>query len=191
MNRLAHALNVQVFAFDYRGYGRSEGKPDEAGVLADGEAALEWLADYSGRPPQDTILLGRSLGGAVAVHLAAKYQARALILQSTFSRLTDVAASHYPIFPVRLLMRNRYDSLARIANYSNPLLQIHGDQDDVVPLHFGQTLYEAAPSPDKQLLTLPGRGHNDISIAEYTDNVAQFLNRLLDPTVNDRPLEGS
>jgi uncharacterized protein len=115
-------FQVSIFAFDYRGYGRSEGKPAEKGILDDAEAAQEWLAKRAGIEKQDVVLMGRSLGGGIALHLAAENGARGVILQNTFTSLHDAAASHYPWVPVRLLMKNRYDSLSRISRYSGPLV---------------------------------------------------------------------
>ena len=112
---LRDELDAAVLLFDYRGYGKSEGKPHEAGVVADGLAAQRWLAERTGRSPRRTVLIGRSLGGGVATAVAAQQGAQALVLQSTFTRMTDAAASHYPWLPVHWLMRNRYDSLARLA----------------------------------------------------------------------------
>src|SRR5208283_3409033 len=117
---------VSVLVFDYRGYGKSEGKPDEPGVLADARAARTWLAQKSGVAENRVVLMGESLGGAVAVDLAAD-GARALILENTFSSMADVAAFHYPWAPVRLLMRTQFNSAAKIRSYRGPVFQSHGD----------------------------------------------------------------
>ncbi len=111
---LSNRLEASVFVFDYRGYGHSEGRPAEAGCIADGDAAQHWLAERAGIQPKDVVVMGRSIGGAIAVALAAKNGARALILENTFPRMTDVAARHCPWLPIRLVMRNRYDNIARI-----------------------------------------------------------------------------
>ena len=115
------AWALRVLVFDYRGYGKSEGKPDEPGVLADARAARTWLAQKAGVAENRIVLMGESLGGAVAVDLAAD-GARALILENTFSSMPDVAAHHYPWAPVRLLMRTRFDSAAKIRSYHGPLV---------------------------------------------------------------------
>jgi uncharacterized protein len=149
-----------LLAFDYRGYGLSEGKPNETGVLLDARAARTWLAERAGVPETDIVLLGESLGGGVMVDLASRDGARGLILERTFTSLTDVAAIHFPFIPVRLLMRNRLDSLSKIANYHGPLLIGHGDIDEIVPYELGRRLFDAANEP-KRFIDLPRVGHND------------------------------
>ncbi len=171
-------FQANVFAFDYRGYGRSEGRPFEAGVLADGLAAQRWLAERTGQSTDQIVLYGRSLGGAVAVHLAAKQGARGLILDRTFSSMVDVAASHLPWFPVRLLLWNRYPSERRIANYRGPLIQFHGEQDEVVPFRFAQQLFAACPSPNKQFIASEPLTHNAPWPATYYDRMGEFLGNL-------------
>jgi len=173
-----HVLNgrhrLSVLAFDYRGYGRSEGKPSERGILQDARAARAWLARRTGVPEQDIILMGRSLGGAVAVDLAAKDGARGLVLASTFTSLPDVGAHHFRWLPTSPLMSLRLNSLSKIRYYSGPLLQSHGDADRVIPYDLGQRLYEAAPGP-KRFVTLPGGGHNDPRPETYRIALDEFL----------------
>ena len=149
-------VGVSVLVFDYRGYGKSEGKPDEPGVLADARAARTWLAQKAGVAENRIVLMGESLGGAVAVDLAAD-GARALILENTFSSMPDVAAFHYPWVPVRLLMRTQFNSAAKIRAYHGPLYQSHGDRDSIVPLEFAKRLFDAANEPKRFLLVDRGR----------------------------------
>ncbi len=172
---LHRELRLSVLVFDYRGYGRSKGRPHEAGVLADARAARAWLAERTGVPASEIVLLGRSLGGGVAVDLAAGDGARALILESTFTSLPDVAAGFYPWAPVHWLMRTRLDSKSKIAKFSGPVLQSHGDADEIVPFRLGQQLYEAIPHDDKRLVTLPGRMHNDPQPVTYYRELERFL----------------
>ncbi len=169
---------VSIFVFDYRGYGKSDGKPDEAGVLADGRAAHLWLAKRAKVPPARIVLWGRSIGGAVAVHLGADVGARAMILERTFTSLPDVAAHHYWWLPVRHLMRNRFDSRSLIGAYSGPLLQCHGTADEVVPLALGKELFDAAPSADKRLVVMPGVSHNGPGTDEYDSQLQIFLEHI-------------
>jgi fermentation-respiration switch protein FrsA (DUF1100 family) len=169
-------LNASVLVFDYRGYGRSEGKPNEAGVLADARAARKWLAARAKVREQDVVLAGHSLGGAVAVDLAAKDGARGLVLESTFSSLPDTAADHFPLLPARLLMQTRLDSAAKIPHYRGPLLQMHGDADRIVPYALGRKLFEAANEP-KQFVAVRG-GHNDPPAREYLAALDRFLGSL-------------
>lgn len=180
LSQLAQELDVAVFVFDYRGYGRSAGQPNESGVLADGQAALEWLASRAGIAPSQAVLVGRSLGGAIAIDLAATNGARGLILENTFSSIPDVAASHYPWLPVRLLMRTRFDSVSKIGRYRGPLLQCHGDCDEIVPFRCGRALFDAAGGEQKRFLSVRGGGHNDPPSPEYRQAVSEFLDSLVD-----------
>lgn len=170
-------FQVSIFAFDYRGYGRSEGKPAEKGILEDAEAAQEWLANRAGIEEQDVVLMGRSLGGGIALHLAAENGARGVILQNTFTSLHDAAASHYPWVPVRLLMKNRYDSLSRISRYTGPLFISHGTADRIVPFAHGQKLFAAARGP-KEFFEISGGDHNDSEPEHYLPALHKFLNSL-------------
>ena len=175
---LNQRLKLSVMIFDYRGYGRSEGKPDEQGLLADARAARAWLAERAGVAETDIVLLGRSLGGGVMVDLAAKDGARGLILESTFTSLPEVAAHHYPWVPVRLLMRNRFESIEKIGQYHGPLLQSHGTADEIIPFKLGVRLYEAAASRDKQFFEMPGLSHNEMPSREYYDALGEWIERL-------------
>lgn len=175
--RTLHRLGTSVMIFDYRGYGRSEGKPNEAGVLADARAARTWLAQRAGIHQREIVLMGRSLGAAVMVDLAAEDGARGLVLESTFTSLPDVAAYHYPWLPVRALMRNRLESIQKIDRYQGPLLQSHGNADSIIPFELGQRLFEAANEP-KRFVVLPGRDHNDPQPASYFDELDAFFDRL-------------
>ena len=178
---------VSVFAFDYRGYGRSAGKPSEAGVVADGRAAQAWLAQKTHVPPSQIVLWGRSIGGAVAVQLAADLGAQGLILERTFTNLPDVAAYHYPWLPVRQLMRNRFDSLARVGEYRGPLLQSHGTADEVVPFQLGQTLFDAAAATPKTFIAMPDVTHNGPNDKDYYTELVRFLDQLRTTSVRRSP----
>lgn len=171
---LRDQLNAAVLVFDYRGYGKSEGTPIEAGLIADGLAAQRWLAQRTGRQTAETVVIGRSLGGGVATAIAAEQGTAAVVLQSTFTRLTDAAASHYPWLPVRWVMVNRYDSLERLASYDGPVLISHGTADRIVPFEHGVQLHEAARGR-KRLVTFDGRGHNEPQPASYYDTLRDFL----------------
>jgi fermentation-respiration switch protein FrsA (DUF1100 family) len=177
---LRDRVHVTVFAFDYRGYGQSEGNPTEQGVLADARAARAWLARRAGIDERDVVLLGRSLGGGVAVDLAAELPPRGLVLESTFTSLPDVAAVQYPWVPVRLLMKNHLDSLAKIGRYHGPLLQSHGDADEIIPFEQAQRLFEAAPGR-KQFIRIRAARHNDPQTRAYYRTLARFLDGLDQP----------
>ncbi|MFT3878266.1 MAG: alpha/beta hydrolase [Gemmatales bacterium] len=168
-----------VFVFDYRGYGKSEGTPSEEGLYQDARAARRWLAQKTGVSEKEIVVLGRSLGGGVAVDLASKDGAKGLILQSTFSSLPDVAAYHVPWLLPHLNMTQRFDSVAKIKNYAGPLLQCHGDVDRLIPISLAQTLYVAAPG-QKRFITIPGGGHNDPPNGAFHEALDDFLKKLPD-----------
>lgn len=178
MFRLQSHLQATLFVFDYRGYGRSRGKPFEKGCIADGMAAQRWLARKEGVANEDITIIGRSIGGGIAVGIAAEQGARALVLENTFSKMTEAAAHQYPYLPVRLVMRNRYNSLKRIAKYHSPLFQCHGTGDNIVPIRLGKQLFEAAPTETKQFFEIPFAGHNDSPPPKYYAALTQFLDEV-------------
>src|SRR3954452_20716468 len=135
LNRRHH---VSVLALDYRGFGKSEGKPTEEGLYQDARAARRWLAEKEGIQETDVILMGVSIGGAVAVDLAARDGARGLVVCNTFTSLPAVAQRKVPWLPMGLLLTTRMDSLSKIKDYHGPLLLSHGDADEVVPFKQGQ-----------------------------------------------------
>lgn len=172
---LREKYQLTVFAFDYRGYGKSEGSPSEAGILADGHAAQQWLAQRLNIRPDQIVLMGRSLGGGVAVDLAVKNGARGLILQNTPTSIPDAAARIYWFAPVHLLMRNRYDSVSKIGRYEGPVLMSHGTADTLVPLALGRKLFAAVTSPHKRFFEIDNGGHNDPEPPEYEAALEEFL----------------
>ena len=167
-------LHATILVFDYRGYGRSTGSPSETGVLDDARAARAWLAKRTGIAESEVVLAGHSLGGGVAVDLAARDGACALILESTFTSLPDAADYYAPVSP---LMQMRFDSLAKITKYRGPLLQTHGDRDTIIPFENGRKLYKAANEP-KHFVAIHGGGHNDPPAPEYVDALDHFLDSL-------------
>lgn len=169
--------DLTVMTFDYRGYGQSEGKPDEKGILRDARAARTWLAHHADVAESEIVLMGRSLGGAVAVDLAANDGARGLVLASTFTSLPDVGAHHVAWVAPHLMMTQRLNSLGKIKRYHGPLLQSHGDADELIPLAMGRELFDAAPGP-KRFVTIPDAGHNDPQNEEYRVALDQFLRDL-------------
>lgn len=176
---IVEELGATTFVFDYRGYGKSEGSPHEAGIKLDSERAFDVFCDQLNIQPSDVILVGHSLGGGVATHLAATKGCKALILQKTFSSMPDVGASKFPILPVRLLMRNRFDSATAIQNYDGPLFQAHGESDRVVPIRFGEKLFSKKPDHDlNRFLPLEGFGHNDGFPAGYWQKVDHWLSKV-------------
>jgi fermentation-respiration switch protein FrsA (DUF1100 family) len=175
---LRDKLRLAIFVVDYRGYGRSGGSPFEKGILEDGDAAQRWLAERAGCRMNEVVLMGRSLGGAVAVDLATRNGARGIVLQNTFTSMPDVAAGHYPWAPVRWLMRNRYDSLCKISGYRGPILASHGTADGLVPIEFGRRLFDAAPSERKEFVPIEGGDHNSPEPREYYLALDRWLESL-------------
>ena len=162
--------------YDYRGFGRSEGKPTVEGVLQDATAARAKLCQLASVKDSELLLMGESLGGAIAVQLAAKSAPRGLILQSTFSSLKDVATVHYPKL-AWLVPANKLNSAAAISQYHGPILQSHGDKDEIVPFHSGEKLFQAANEP-KDLLTISNAGHNNWMCKDYLTRFDEFLERV-------------
>ena len=156
-------IHTGVLLFDYRGYGKSEGRPDEQGTYRDGRAAYRYLTRDLGIQDDRVVLFGESLGAAVAVQLALERAGRALVLESAFTSLPDVGRVHYPFLPVAKLVRTRYDNLEKIPSIGMPILILHGQRDRTVPFEHGRRLYEAAKEP-KRFFTIEGAGHNDTFI---------------------------
>jgi fermentation-respiration switch protein FrsA (DUF1100 family) len=156
-------LGVDTFIIDYRGYGRSEGQPNEQGTYRDALAAYEYLTNGApgGRalPSQSIIIYGESLGSAVAVDLAAKQAVGGVIIEEAFTSVGDVGQKMFPFLPVRWLVRNKYDTLSKIGRIKAPLLIFHSRDDEIIPFRHAQRLLAAANEP-KQLVELTG-GHND------------------------------
>jgi fermentation-respiration switch protein FrsA (DUF1100 family) len=169
-------LRASVLLFDYRGYGRSEGAPDEEGTYRDGRAAYRWLTEVRGISPDRLVLFGESLGSAVALDLALGHPCRALVLESPFTSVPDMAQVVLPFLP-RAFVRTQYDNLGKIARLRVPLLVLHGDRDEVVPFTQGRRLFEAAPEP-KRFYAIRGASHNDTYIVgadAYWRAVSEFL----------------
>jgi uncharacterized protein len=163
---LLSAAGFDVLAFDYRGYGRSAGRPSEEGTYEDARAALGAL------PPGRTIYLGESLGGAIALELAIRHPPAGLILQSTFTSIRDMARLHYPFIP-RALVPDAYPSLERIRGLRAPLLVLHGSGDAIVPLMDGEALFEAAPGPKR--IEVFDAGHNDLVGPRWIEAIADWV----------------
>ena len=169
-------LRLNVFIFDYRGYGQSAGRPTEEGTYRDARAAWAYLVGQRDIAPASIVIFGRSLGAAVAARLATETAPAALIVESAFTSVPDAAAGIYCFLPVRLLSRFRYDTRAAIQKVSCPVLVVHSQEDDIIPFAHGQALFEAASEP-KTFLELTG-GHNEaifMSGPRYEQGLAAFL----------------
>ena len=182
--------NADVFLFDYRGYGDNPGSPSEEGLAADARAVWKYATQERNVSPDRIVLFGESLGGGVATRLCSEVceagtPSAGLILCSTFSSMLDTAAWHYPVFPVRMILLDRFESEKRIASVSCPLLQIHGVRDSIIPFELGQKLFAAAPlrsatQIEKTFLELPNAGHNDIPAQTFRKAIREFFAQIDD-----------
>lgn len=165
------ARGLDVLAYDYRGYGRSEGTPEETGLYLDAEAAFD-AARARGVPASRLVCFGESLGGAVSLELARRRPCAAVIVVSTFTRLRDVARVHYG--PLGLLAGEQLDAISRVASLAVPLLVAHGDRDEIVPYELGERLFAAAPTA-KRFVRVRGAHHNDVfDSPQLLDAIAAF-----------------
>lgn len=168
-----------VMLLSWRGYGGSAGTPTEAGLYADGRAALDEL-ERRGVRPADVVLYGESLGSGVAVQLAMERAVAAVVLEAPFASALDVAAGAYPLVPVRWLMWDRYDSIAKIGAVPVPTLILHGERDEVISVSHGKRMFERAKGP-KRIVLFPRGRHNDLdehgALAVTLSFVAEFVPR--------------
>jgi fermentation-respiration switch protein FrsA (DUF1100 family) len=170
------AAGFDVLLFDYRGYGRSSGRPSEEGTYRDARAALACLLDQPRVDPARVFYLGESLGGAVALDLALEHPPAGLVLLSAFTGIRELGRLHYPFVPPALVP-DAYPTLRRIRDLRAPLLVLHGDRDEIVPLSHGRALFESAPEP-KRMHVFPGLGHNDlvpVAGAEFAQVIASWV----------------
>lgn len=173
---LFHRLGFSTLIFDYRGYGRSQGSPSEAGTYRDAEAAWSYLIRERSIAPSNIILFGRSLGAAVAVHQAAVHNPGALIVESCFTSVPDIAAELYPFLPVRWLSRLNYNVQQQLQMVTCPVMVVHSRDDEIIPFRHGRALYRSANDP-KQFLELHGSHNNGFLQAgqAYTQKLDAFL----------------
>ena len=176
LSRMRDTYQIAILGFDYRGYGASDGVPSESNMYQDARAARNWLAERRHFNPNEVVVMGRSLGGAVTVELAVNGGAAGLILESTFTRMEDVGGHHFPWLPVSLMVSQEFDSISRIGRFSGPLLQTHGTRDKVVPFELGNRLFEAAKHADKAFVTTSG-GHNDLPGRSWELQLDDFFSR--------------
>ncbi|MCC3406072.1 MAG: alpha/beta fold hydrolase [Microcoleus sp. PH2017_10_PVI_O_A] len=177
-----HRLGVSVFLIDYRGYGKSQGDfPSESRVYEDAQQAWDYLVKQRGINPNQIYIYGHSLGGAIAIDLAVRHpEAAGLIVEGSFTSIRAMVNFQQPqflMFPIDLLLTQRFDSLSKVDRLQMPVLFIHGTADSVVPAEMSKKLFDAAPEP-KQLYMVPNGGHNNaaqIGGAEYLQRVRQFL----------------
>jgi len=182
---------IGIFILSYRGYGGSTGSPSERANVADAKVAYEALIK-DGVAPEDIILYGESLGSGVAVQLAAEKPVGALILDAPFTSIVDVAAKAYPYLPVRGFIFDRYDTVGHLNKVKAPLLVLHGEEDEVIPVAMGRAVYSAAKGL-KEIVTFPGAGHSDHQLFGSYEEVFRWIDNLrgraevLQPKMQMRP----
>lgn len=180
--RVLRELGVDTFSIDYRGYGRSEGQPNEEGTYRDARAAYEYLTQQRHVYPRAIVVYGESLGAAIAADLASKVEVGGLVIEEGFTSTADVGQGMFPFFPVRWLVRNKYDTLSKMSRIKAPVLILHSHGDEFFNMRHAQLLLAAANEP-KQLVELQGT-HNDAfltSAAIYHDALHRFFVALEKP----------
>lgn len=174
-------LGTNIFIFDYREYGRSEGQASEEGTYRDAEAAIRYLHSRKDVDPTKIVFLGESLGSAVAVEMATRYDCAALILESPFLSIPEMAKVTLPFLPIGSLLQTKYDTLSKIRQVKAPLLIVHGEHDEIVPFRHGQRLFEAAAEP-KEFYSITRAHHNDLYLVgglAYLETLNRFLGRVV------------
>lgn len=179
-----HALGLDVFIIDYRGYGQSQGEASEDGTYRDAEAAWRYLTADRRIDPGRIVIFGRSLGGAVAARLATAVEPAAVIIESSFTSAADVASRLYPFLPVRFLLRLEYPVADNLERSSSPVLIVHSRGDEIIPFGMGRALYDAAPQP-KAFLELEG-DHNTAFLIDR-DHYLRGLRMFLDAHLGTDP----
>jgi pimeloyl-ACP methyl ester carboxylesterase len=172
-------LNVDFLLYDYRGFGRSTGDPDEEGTYRDGRAAWDHLVKKRSVDPARVVLMGESLGCAISIQLALEHKAAGLVLEAPFASIRHMAGAIYPYLPLGYFVRTRYDNLAKIERLSMPLLVVQGTRDEVIPVAQGRMVFAAAPEP-KRFLAIEGAHHNDVYVIGgkvYRDALSEFIGR--------------
>lgn len=172
--RWRERLGRAVLLYDYPGYGKSSGRPSEDGCYAAGEAALQWLSEVQCVPAKEVILVGESMGAAIAVELATRHAVRLLVLHGAFTSFPDMAQVRLPCYPSRCLVQNRMDNEAKIGLARCPVFITHGTADSVVPFEQGERLFAAAHEP-KQFVRMEGHGHGPPNKEDFFEMVRVFL----------------
>ena len=178
--RVLNRLNLNALIYDYSGYGKSEGSPSEQATYENVRAAWNYLTEQRNIPSDNIILMGRSLGGPVAAWLAAQTETAGLILESTFTSAVDLAAEIYPFLPVRLMMKYEYPTREYLRNISAPVIIMHSRDDQLIPFHHGEELYEVANTP-KSLFEMNGAHGNAHMVTgeEYMRALDEFLENVI------------
>jgi len=176
-----YRLGLSVFLFDYRGYGRSQGRPSEEGLYQDALGAFAYVTGTRRVRPERIVLFGRSLGAAVAGEVASQLPAAGLILESAFPSVEALARFHYFGLPAHWLVGARFNLADRLKHVSVPILVIHGDRDETVPIQLGRQVFEAAKAP-KSFYLVPGADHNDLYLVggrPYFQRLKRFVEEVI------------
>lgn len=174
MRRLSELADASVLIVEYRGFADSQ-TPNERGIIVDATAAVQTLCERFDLDASELTIYGRSLGGGVASAIAERFQCRELILERTFDSAVAVAADRFWWLPVRLLMKNRFDTAARLTNYHGRLMVVHGTKDDVIPIEHARRMIEQAASEDITFRELPSWGHLDAVPPELISEIAAWI----------------
>jgi fermentation-respiration switch protein FrsA (DUF1100 family) len=174
--RIFHRLGLNILIIDYRGYGKSDGSPSEAGLYRDARAAWRYLTEVRGTPPGKIVLFGRSLGGAVAARLASGVQPAGVIIESSFSSARDVSRELFPMLSWLTILRYDFDAAGSLAQVHAPLLMLHSPDDEIIPYRLGRKLYAAANEPK---FFQPMRGGHNTGFLQSQPEYEQALNRFL------------
>ena len=176
--RISRLLQASVLAAEYRGFQDAAVTPCESNLISDSLCAHDALCEHYGLRSEDLIVYGRSLGGGCAAAVAAQRNTKMLILDRTFDSVANVASDRFPIFPIRMVMRNEFDSLDRLRGYQGRLIQIHGTTDQIVPIANGQRLFDSIPSSGKVFLKVPGMYHNDPIPKSTLEEVSRLVSEI-------------
>ena len=183
-------VGANLFIFDYRGYGRSDGKPSEKGMYADGEGVLEYLHSRDDIDHDKLVLFGRSLGGCIVAELAMHHRVKAVILESSFTSVDAMARYNRPaiafFIPSRLLIKSRFDSIKKMPLIHSPVMVVHGDKDVTVPIHMGRELFNAANKP-KRFYEIKGATHDDTHIVGGEAYFKALRDFIENPSVSANP----
>lgn len=181
--QLSMKLNANVVLAEYRGFQDDSVTPNEANLIEDSLAVHDAVREHYSAEPEEIILYGRSLGGGCAAAIAGQRGCKMLVLDRTFDSIVNVAAKRFYLFPVRWLIRNRFDSVERLSDYQGNVVQIHGTTDGVVPIEHGKQLHQSIPSATKVFLELEGVGHND----RLPEGTLESIERLITDSENENP----
>ncbi len=174
---------INVFAFDYRGYGASAGSPNEAGLYRDAEASYRYLIDSLNVPAERIILFGHSLGSGVAIELATRVPAAALVVEGAYDTIPDIAQGRYPLMPIKWIATQRFPSIERISDVTIPKLFLHAEDDDAIPIANGERVFAAAGEP-KEFVRLTG-GHA-LAFRVDADRYFGAIRAIVDQIVRDK-----